>query len=59
MARRAALRAVTNTRKIMIVTVQSRLWLLQRSRMDVSVGLWRRLSADELMLLNCGVGEDS
>ena len=27
--------------------------------MDVSVGLWRRLSSEELMLLNCGVGEDS
>ena len=27
--------------------------------MDVRVGLWRRLSAKELMLLNCGVGEDS
>ena len=27
--------------------------------MDVRVGLWRRLSAQELMLLNCGVGEDS
>ena len=27
--------------------------------MDVRVGLWRKLSADELMLLNCGVGEDS
>ena len=26
---------------------------------DVIVGLWRRLSAKELMLLNCGVGEDS
>ena len=26
--------------------------------MDVRVGLWRRLSAEELMLLNCGVGED-
>ena len=24
-----------------------------------TVGLWRRLSAKELMLLNCGVGEDS
>ena len=23
------------------------------------LGLWRRLSAEELMLLNCGVGEDS
>ena len=27
--------------------------------MDVRVGLWRRLSAEELMLLNCSVGEDS
>ena len=27
--------------------------------MDVRVGLWRKLSAIELMLLNCGVGEDS
>ena len=27
--------------------------------MDVRAGLWRRLSAEELMLLNCGVGEDS
>ena len=27
--------------------------------MDVRVGRWRRLSAEELMLLNCGVGEDS
>ena len=27
--------------------------------MDVRAGLWRKLSAKELMLLNCGVGEDS
>ena len=27
--------------------------------MDVKVGPLRRLSAEELMLLNCGVGEDS
>ena len=27
--------------------------------MDVRVGLWRRQSTEELMLLNCGVGEDS
>ena len=27
--------------------------------MDVRIGLWRRLSTEELMLLNCGVGEDS
>ena len=33
--------------------------LLQWSCMDVRVGLWRKLSTEELMLLNCGVGEDS
>ena len=27
--------------------------------MDVRVGLERKLSAEELMLLNCGAGEDS
>ena len=27
--------------------------------MNVTVGLWRKLSAEKLMLLNCGVGEDS
>ena len=27
--------------------------------MDVRVGLCRKLSAEELMLLNCGVGKDS
>ena len=27
--------------------------------MDVRVGLWRKLCTKELMLLNCGVGEDS
>ena len=27
--------------------------------MDVRVGQQRKLSAEELMLLNCGVGEDS
>ena len=26
--------------------------------MDVRVGLWGKLSTEELMLLNCGVGED-
>ena len=28
------------------------------SCMDVRVGLWKRLSTEELMLSNCGVGED-
>ena len=27
--------------------------------MDVKFGLWRKLSTEELMLLNCDVGEDS
>ena len=27
--------------------------------MDVRVGLLKKLNAKELMLLNCGVGEDS
>ena len=29
------------------------------SCVDVRVGLRRKLSAEELLLLNCGVGEDS
>ena len=29
------------------------------SCMDVRVGLLRKLSTEELMLLDCGVGEDS
>ena len=29
------------------------------SCMDVRVGLLRKLSAEELVLLSCGVGEDS
>ena len=37
----------------------SRLRFFLWSCMDVRVGLWRRLSAQELVLLNCGVGEDS
>ena len=35
------------------------LWFFQWSCMYVKVGLWRKLSAEELRLLNCGVGEDS
>ena len=35
------------------------LWFFQWSCMDVRVGLYGKLSAEELMLLNCGVGEDS
>ena len=40
-------------------SVCSMLWFFPWSRMDVRIGLWRKLSAEELMLLNCGVGEDS
>ena len=40
-------------------SVSSRLWFFQWSCMDVTVGLWIKLSTEELMLLNCGVGEDS
>ena len=39
-------------------SVWSRLWFFQWSCIDVRVGLWRKLSAEELMRLNCGV-EDS
>ena len=38
---------------------KSKLWFLQWSCMDVRIRLWRKLSTEELMLLNCGVGEDS
>ena len=36
-----------------------RLWFFQWLCMDVRAGLWRKLSAEELMLLNCGVWKDS
>ena len=34
-------------------------WLFQQSCIDVRVGPKKRLSTEELMLLNCGAGEDS
>ena len=40
-------------------SVYPRLWFFLWSCMDVRVGLRRKLSAEELMLLNHGVGEDS
>ena len=40
-------------------SIWSRLWVFQWSCVDMRVGLWRKLSEEELMLLNCGVGEDS
>ena len=36
-----------------------KLWFFQKSCMDVRVGPLRKLSANELMLSNCGVGENS
>ena len=39
--------------------VYSKLWFFLWSCMDVRVGPWRMLSTEELMLLNCGAGEDS
>ena len=38
---------------------QSKVWFFQQSCIDVRVGLQRKLSTEELMLLNCGVGKDS
>ena len=37
----------------------AKLWFFQSSSMDVRVGPQRRLSTKELMLSNCGDGEDS
>ena len=48
-------RDITLPTKVHLVKV----WFSQWSCMDVRVGLGRKLSAKELMLLNCGVGEDS
>ena len=36
-----------------------KLCFFQKSYMDVRVGLYRELSTEELMLLNCGVAEHS
>ena len=41
------------------ITLVKAMVFFQWSRMDVRVGLRRKLSAEELMLLNCDVGEDS
>ena len=53
--------SILKSRDITLPTksIQSKLGFFQQSCMDVRVGLWRKLSAEELMLLNCGVGEDS
>ena len=48
-------RDITLPTKFYLVKV----WFFQWSCMDVRVGLWRKLSTKEWILLNCGVGEDS
>ena len=48
-------RDITLPTKVRLVKAMISQW----SCMDVRVGLWRRLSTEELMLLKCGVGEDS
>ena len=42
-----------------IIYFESKLWLFQELCTNVSVGLQKRLSAEESMLLSCGAGEDS
>ena len=48
-------RDITLLTKVCIVKAM----VFQWSCMDVRVGPKRKLSTEELMLLNCGVGEDS
>ena len=48
-------RDITLPTKVHLVKVM----VFQESCMDVRVGLSKKLSTEELMLLNCGVGEDS
>ena len=44
---------------IVTISIESRLWFFPCLCMDVRIGLWRKLSVEELMLLNGDVGEDS
>ena len=48
-------RDITLPTKVRLVKI----WFFQWSCMYVRVGLCRKLSTEELMLLNCGAGEDS
>ena len=50
--------SILKSRDITLPT-KVRLWFFLWSCMDVRVGLWRKLSTEELILLNCGVGEGS
>ena len=46
-------RDITLPKKVRLV----RLWFFQWSCMDVRVGMWRKLSMEELILLYCGVAK--
>ena len=48
-------RDITLPRKVRLVKA----WFFQWPCMDVRVELLRKLSAEELILLNCSIGEDS
>ena len=53
--------SILNSRDIILLTKVRlvKAMIFQWSCMDVRVGLYRKLSAEKLMLLNFGVGEDS
>ena len=50
--------SVLKSRNITLPT-KVRIGFFQQSCMDVRFGPWQRLRAEELMLLNCGAGENS
>ena len=54
------LESILKSRDITFLTkvCLSRLWFFQWSCIDVRVGLQRKLSTKEMMILNCDVGED-
>ena len=61
---RKAMTSLYRILKSIEITLSTKVYLVkamvfQWSCMGVRVGLWRKMSAEELMLLNCGVGEDS
>ena len=56
---RKAMTNLDRVLKIRDIILLTKLWFFQWSCTDVRVGPQRRLSTKELMLSNCGVGEDS
>ena len=51
--------SILKSTNIILLTkfVWSKLWFFQQLLMDVRIGPSRRLRSEELMLLNCDVGE--